>query len=281
MTNTDWHAPLELLARFVDQPGAIDDTTASSIEAHLVVCSECRQQLTAAADPACTAASWDEIADRIDRPRPTPLERILAWFGMGHGFARLVAATPSLQAAGLFVITFLAAAAAVVSRIAGAEGPFLVFAPLAPLGAVAASFAPLADPAGEAGVATPLHGAGLVVRRAVAVLIVTFVMLGVAALALPDLGPAAAAWVLPALALSLGTLALGTWLRVEMAVAVIAGGWLASMWSFWWAAGRANPIVDSTIFTTAGQLTAFAATLAAVVVIVARRDRFTILEAVS
>ena len=174
--------------------------------------------MTAAAAPALAATSWAAIADRIDRPRPTLLERFLRRLGIGSGTGRLLAATPALQLAGLAAVAAVALAAGMLSRTVGANGLFLVLAPLVPLAAVAASFAPAADPAGEAGVGTPLHGAGLVLRRAGAVLAVTFGLLGVAALALPDLGPAAAAWVLPALALTLGSLALGTWLRVEVAV---------------------------------------------------------------
>src|SRR5688572_27910602 len=108
MTHTDWHAPPALLAQFAQNPGAVDDMTASSIEAHLVTCVDCRAELTAASDPGLAAASWERIADRIDRPRPTVLERLLERVGIGSGFARLVAATPALQVAGLAAMAFVA-----------------------------------------------------------------------------------------------------------------------------------------------------------------------------
>jgi hypothetical protein len=253
--------------------------TAASVEAHLVVCADCRRQVTAAVGPALVTASWDAIADRIDRPRPALLERVLHRMGVGNGLGRLFAATPALQGAGLLAICVLAAGAVVVSRTTDAEGPFLVLAPLVPLAAVAASFAPAADPAGEAGVATAVHGAGLVVRRAVAIVGVTFGVLGAAALALPDLGPAAAAWVLPALALALGTLALGTWLRVEVAVGVLSGAWLSGVWSVWWLAGRDIPLADSATFSVTGQMIALAAAVAAAAIAATRRDHFATLEA--
>jgi hypothetical protein len=279
MTNSDWHAPPDLLARFAYDPSAVDDMTAASVEAHLVVCADCRTKMTAAVSPAVVTASWDAIADRIDQPRPALLERVLGRIGVGNGLGRLLAATPALQGAGLLAICVLAAGAVALSRTTDAEGPFLVLAPLVPLAAVAASFAPVADPAGEAGVATPMHGAGLVVRRAVAVVGVTFGVLGAAALALPDLGPAAAAWVLPALALALGSLALGTWLRVEVAVGVLAGAWLSGVWSLWWLAGRDIPLADSAAFSVTGQMTAFAAAVAAATIVATRRDHFATLEA--
>ena len=279
MTDTDWHASPTLLARFALDPSAVDDTTASSIEAHLVGCAECRSQLSAGADPAFVADSWAAVADRIDRPRASVVERLLDRLGISSGFARLLGATPALQAAGLTAVAALAVTAVVLSRTADAEGLFLVLAPLAPLLAVAASFTPAADPAGEAGVGTPLHGAGLVVRRAIVILGVSFGVLGVAALALPDLGPVAAAWVLPALALAVASLALGTWMRVEVAVGVLAGGWLFTLWSVWWLAGHDIAVADTVAFTAAGQMAAVAVTAAAAAVVVARRDQFATLEA--
>ena len=279
MTDTDWHAPPDLLARFALGPAAVDDMTAASVEAHLVVCADCRRQMTTAVDPVLVTASWDAIADRIDQPRPAPLERVLHRIGVGNGLGRLLAATPARQGAGLLAICVLAAGAVVLSLTADAAGPFLVLAPLVPLGAVAASFAPAADPAGEAGVATPMHGAGLVIRRAIAIVGITFGVLGAAALALPDLGPAAAAWVLPALALALGTLALGTWLRVEVAVGVLASAWLLGVSAVWWLAGRDIALADSVAFSVTGQVTALAVAAAAAAIAATRRDRFATLEA--
>jgi hypothetical protein len=224
------------------------------------------------------AASWDAIADRIDRPGTSVVQRLLERMGMDGGLARLLAATPALQAAGLAAVVALAVGAAVLSRTADAEGPFLVLAPLAPLAAVAASFAPASDPAGEAGVATPLHGVGLVVRRAFAILLVTFGSLGLAALALPDLGLEALAWVLPALALALGALGLSTFVRPEVGVPLLAGGWLVTVWTVRWIAGRELTYAASPTFALAGQMTALGLCLAALALLVARRDRFATLE---
>jgi len=279
MTNTDWHAPPDLLVQFARNPVAMDDMTAASVEAHLLVCADCRRQMTAAVSPACVTASWDAIADRIDQSRPALLERLLHRMGVGRGLGRLLAATPALQGAGLLAICILTAGAVMLSLTADAEGPFLVLAPLVPLAAVAVSFAPAADPAGEAGVATPVHGAGLVIRRAIAVVGINFCVLGAAGLALPDLGPAAAAWMLPALALALVALALGTWIRVEIAVAVLTSAWLLAVLSVWWLAGRDIQLAASPTFSVTGQFTALAAAVAAATIAAARRDHFATLEA--
>jgi hypothetical protein len=279
MTETDWHAPAALLARFLDDPGGLDDVTAASIEAHLVACASCRQQLTAAADPLAVVAGWDVVADRIDRPRAVLVERLLHRLGIGDLYPRLLAATPGLQAAGLAAVALVAASALALSRTADAQGPFLVIAPLAPLAAVALTFGSAADPAGEAAVATPMHGAGLMVRRAVAVLTLSFVLLGAAALAVPDFGPSAAAWMLPAFALSLGSLAVATWIRVEVAVAALGTAWLLAVWSVWTFGGQTGPIADSGAFAAGGQGMAFVLAVVGAVVVGARRDHFATLEA--
>lgn len=279
MTNTDWHVAAPLLARFADSPMSLDDTAAASVEAHLVACAECREQLRRNADPAQLAQSWDAVADRVDRNAVGLVERLLDRLGLHAGSSRLVAATPALRLAGLVSIAVVAAGATLASRAADAEGPFLVLAPLAPLAAVAASFAPAADPAGEAGVATPMWGPGLVLRRALAVLTVTFGLLAMASLALPGLGARSATWVLPALGLSFGVLALATWIRVEVAMASLAVLWLGLVFSGRWLTDHDAPFVDAATFEQGGQLVSLTVALVAVAVIHVRRGRFSTLEA--
>jgi hypothetical protein len=278
MTHTDWHVSDTLLHRFVEDPAGIDDVTASSVEAHLVACGDCRALLREHAAPASSQHSWDAIADRIDRPRLLLGERLLQLLGVQGSVARLLAVTPALRVAGLLAVVVVAAAAAAVSRSADAEGPFLLLAPLAPLAMVGLSFAPTGDPAAETGMATPLHGFGLMVRRTVAILLVTFGALGVATLAAPGLGLEAAGWVLPALALTIGSLCLATWLRIEVAVVLLAVAWVAVVVSLRWAAGHGVTYAASPAFSLAGQLTAGAVAMVAASLLVVRRDRFATLE---
>jgi hypothetical protein len=84
--------------------------------------------------------------------------------------------------------------------------------------------------------------------------------------------------VLPALALALGALALGTWLRVEVAVGVLSGAWLLAVWSVW-LAGRDIPLADSATFSVNGQMSALAVAVVAAVVAATRRNHFATLEA--
>lgn len=278
MTTSDWHVPEPLLARFVDDPASLDTTAAASAEAHLLACARCRHDLHRLADPTAIDHSWEGVADLVDRPRTGLVERLLERVGVHGGWGRLLAATPGLRLAGLLAIALVATGAAVASRVAEADGPFLVVAPILPLAAVAVSFAAQAEPAGEAAVATPLWGAGLVLRRTVAVLGITFAMLAIASLVAPAVDAGSLGWVLPGLALGLGALALTTWVRAETAVAVLAAAWIGIVFSARWQTGRDAAFVDSIVFEPLGQLAALLAACVATTLVLARRSRFSTLE---
>lgn len=278
-TSASWHAPRDVLTRFAHDPAGVDTATAASVETHLVACAGCRAELARLADPAMTAASWDAIADRIDRPRASLLQRILELVGVSSGSARLAAATPGLRLSGLTAVIGLTALAVVVARHADAHGPFLAVAPLVPLAAVALTFAAAVDPGGEAGVATAVHGAGLAVRRAVAVLVLAFAVLGTGALALPAFGSTPLGWVLPATALATGSLALGTWVRIEIALAGLAGAWATGVGILRYLEGIERPFADVALFSPAGQGLALALTVAGALVLAARADRYSTMEA--
>jgi hypothetical protein len=226
MTTDDWHAPPATLALFARSPETIDDATASSIELHLLACDACRRAVAAHADRSTLAASWDGVADRIDTPRPQPVERLLRLLGVRDTYARLVGATPALALAWLGAMVAVVASVVLVADVSGSAGPFLVVAPMIPLASVAVAFAASSDPAGEASRAAPLNGVAVALRRAVAVLASSLVVLALGALALPHLAMTDAAWVLPALGLSLAALALGTRIRTEVAAGALGGGWL-------------------------------------------------------
>ena len=189
-----------------------------------------------------------------------------------------MAATPALRFSGLAAVLAVTTLAVLASRQADADGPFLLLAPLVPLAVVAATFAPAFDPVGEAGLATPLHGAGLVVRRTVAVLLVAFAVLLVGSLATPELGSVSFAWVLPGLALALGSLALGTWIRIELAAGSLATAWSIGLLVLRWAEGRTTPFAEAAPFSTAGQVAALVLTAAAALVLVRRVGQYSTME---
>ena len=94
-----------------------------------------------------------------------------------------------------------------------------------PLAGIAAAYGQGVDPTYEVGLAAPMRSFRLLLIRAVAVLVTTTVMAGLAALALPGLQWTAAAWLLPSLGLTLASLALAT--RMP---ALVACGSLAALW---------------------------------------------------
>ena len=279
MTPTSaWHAPPELLARFAQDPTSLDVATASSVEAHLVACAACRAGVADHADQRVVDLSWAAVADRIDQPRPAVIERLLQRLGVQAATARLVTATPGLRASGVLGLALLSGLAVLASRQADAEGPFLLLAPLVPLVGVALSFASTSDPSGEAGLAAPVFGVGLALRRGAAVLALAFVLLGVAALTVPHLGAAPVAWVLPAAALVSLSLAGCTWVRPEVAVGGLAATWVLGISGAHWLGRFEEPVIELAPFTPVGQALALAALVAASGVLWLRADRFTTLE---
>jgi len=277
MTST-WHAPPDTLARFARFDESIDDVTASSIEEHLIHCASCRAAVASAADPIELGSSWVEVADAIDEPRRTFIERLLVRLGMPDDTARIVGATPGLRLAWLATTVLLAAAAIATARDTGSDTAFLILAPLVPLGSVALAFLPTEEPGGEAAQATPIFGVGLVLRRSLAILAPTFVILAIAGLAQPDLAAGGALWVLPGLALALASLALATYVRVTSATVTLAVAWVSLLASVSLLDGRRVPLAETMVFGLVGQSAALALVLVSVGGLYLRRDRFSTME---
>jgi Putative zinc-finger len=229
---TTWHADAALLARYAADE--LDDAGASSVEAHLMACETCRAALAPTMDAARLDVMWAEVADRVDAPRPSIVERGLVRLGVREHAARLLAATPSLRvswfAAEALVLGF---AVFIADRAAG--GPranlatllFLTTAAFLPVAGVAVAFGPRVDPTYEIGTAAPMRGYRLLLVRATAVLVTSLVLTSAAALALPGAGWTAVAWLLPSFGLTLGTLALATYVRPLHAVAAVGVAWVS------------------------------------------------------
>ena len=266
---TNWHAPADSLRRYAI--GTVDDVTACSIEAHLERCALCRGVIATDADPVLMEAMWDGVEDRVDHPHLRVVERALRGVGLDEGSARLVAATPGLRLAWLAAVALIVGLVVLMCASADSDALFLAVAPLLPLLGVAAVFAPGVEPAGEIGAATPLFGFGLVLRRSEAVLVASFGMLILGALALPGLELRDAGWVLPALALSLTTIALSTRLAVVPIASVLGSAWITGLGVLSYLDGRNLAVVDAAAFTVGGQI-AFASAAAVAFTVIALRD---------
>jgi hypothetical protein len=273
-----WHAAPDALARFARTPELLDDVTASSVEQHLLACDACRAVVADAAAPTAIAASWLAVAQVIDQPQPSVLERLLSRLGVREDTARLVAATGGLQLAWLGTVVVLACAAVAVSGDEGSDAFFLVVAPLLPLAATALAFLPATDPSSETGIATALHGVGVAIRRAIATVVPTLAVLALLTPALPEASARSAAWLLPSLALAASSLLLATLVRMPVAVGLAAAGWVAALATLRAAPGIGGPIGESPAFGPGGQLTAVAVLAMAVSGLVLRRDRFATME---
>ncbi len=220
-----WHAGTTELARYAT--GAVDAATASSVEAHLVSCAQCRAQVTSHVEPLRLERLWEAVLDAVDRPRTLWAERVLVRLGVVDHTARLLAATPSLQLSWLASVA-VALMFSVVAAHGGSEGLtlFLTVAPLVPLAGVAAAFGPELDRTQEITAATPMAGWRLLMLRGCAVFSVTVALAALSALALPEMRWTSAAWLLPALGLSLSALGLSTFMSVDRAAGAVAVAWV-------------------------------------------------------
>lgn len=222
-----WHVQEPTIDAYL--AGRIDDAAAFSLEAHVLACADCRDAVSARADSDRQERIWANVRSAIERPREGLAERALLGIGVRSDTARLLATTPTLRGSWLAAVAATLAFAVVASRaIGGSPLPFLALAPLVPLAGVAVTFGRPADPAWEVGLSTPTGGFTLMLIRSTAVLAVSVFLAGLAAVALPGAGWSAVAWLLPALALTVLSLAASsTGLSTTTAAGLVAGAWLA------------------------------------------------------
>lgn len=173
--------------------------------------------------------NWWAITVELDAPRPSVVERMLRSLGFPARVTRVVTATPALRrswflALGLVVVVGLGAADAADPR--GSLFTLLFLAPLVPVLGVALAYGPSSDPAYEAQLATPMRGLRLLAVRASTVLAVAAVVITAGAVLSPITRPMAAAWLLPALALTTASLASMTRLSPRRATAAVAVAWV-------------------------------------------------------
>ena len=224
----NWHADDAVLAGYA--AGTLGEATAFSVEAHLLACAVCRARTAPYADAPRLDAVWSGVQELVDRPRETPVERVLLRLGVPEHVARLLAATPSLTLSWLSAIALCLAFAVVAAHESEkAVGAFLVLAPLLPLAGVAAAYGPWLDPVYEIALAAPLRTFRLLLLRTSVVVSGTTLLTAVAALALPSLEWRAAAWLLPALGLVLASLALATYVTPAWAFGGVATVWVGSV----------------------------------------------------
>ncbi|GAA1278287.1 zf-HC2 domain-containing protein [Saccharothrix xinjiangensis] len=206
------HASVELITRYAageDLP--VDQVWA--VEAHLEGCELCRLRLADVAPPpvtALTAAVWAGL-EPAGTPAPVRRNRapwaapsLLPWLAM----------TAFVVFAVLFV-DFIAPPGEVPSAL-------LLIAPVLPVLGVAGAWTRAVDPAHELVASTARAGLELVLRRTLAVLLAVLPPLLVGGWLT---GASPAYWLLPSLAVTSVTLALGSVLGVRRAAVATTAAW--------------------------------------------------------
>jgi len=259
-----WHLDDDVLARYA--AGTARTSEAASAEAHLVGCAQCRAAVTPHADPARLDTVFANLTDVLDMPRAGLVERLLRAVHVRPATARLLVATPALRTSWVLSIAgALAFAVAAVQQGSESRHLFLALAPLLPVLGVAIAYGRDADPAYDVTVASPYGGFRLVLLRTAAVVATTSVLTLLTAVVVPDAG-LAAAWLLPALALTTATLVAATVWRPAASAAVVASCWLTVVV----VAAR----TDADVSDARGQATYAVLLAVAAAVLAARRDRF-------
>lgn len=261
---TPRHPGEQLLRRYArgDDDIAADELWA--VESHLETCAPCRGRL--APEPIATAV-WADLAPLIDRTPQMP--RAHAWRRRVHGWVSPVAG-PWLA----MILVVTAAAVALDQLGSAADGGVslvLLIAPVLPVLGVAASWGRALDPAYEFAAATPRAGLPLVFRRTASVLAV--VVPGLTAASLLT-GVGLSRWLLPCLAFTAGTLALGALVGITRAAIALIAAWAAAIVVPTVAFNRTSAALDH----AATPLWAGVLVLGLAVIIV-RRMAFTRLEA--
>ncbi|MER6094850.1 zf-HC2 domain-containing protein [Streptomyces sp. NPDC001728] len=230
-----WHVSDALALRYAE--GSAAETDAWSLEKHVESCTSCAGRVSetvraGVAGPALAAVRHELLTSLGHRPAPataaTPHSRLgrraRLWYAVGPALRGSWVVAVLLVVGGAFGLAHGAG-------VQGARGLLLAVSPVLPLAGVAVSYGRHADPLHEITAATPSGGLRLLLTRAAAVLGVCVPLLTAGGALLPSAAgiPGAAAWLLPGLALTLATLALGSFVGCQAAAATLGGGWLLAV----------------------------------------------------
>jgi hypothetical protein len=230
---------------------------------------------TANIDQARLAANWRAITAELDAPRPVRVERMLLALRLPPHVVRMIVATPALRRS-----WYLSILAVVLVGLGGAEPDrpdslfaLLVLAPMLPVLGVAMAYGTTADPSHEIQLATPTRGLRVIAIRATTVLVVSIVIVGSLSLLSPAARPMAAAWLLPALAVTSSSLAMMTLRPPRQATLIVAVAWFAAVIT-----AQVGGDDQLAAFRAGGQIVSFAVAIVACIVIITRRNSYEQME---
>jgi hypothetical protein len=226
---TTWHVDERSAVRYA--MADTDPVTAASIDAHLMVCEQCRAMVARFADTDLLASIWDDVAGVLDQPQIGWVERILRRIGCSDSVSRIISASTRAQLSFLMVVA-VSVALAILSSVSASEvdnafGLFLIVAPLGPLAATASAFSRWTDPTYALTRTLPVSTWKIILVRTIAAVVPAIVLTAASTPWLLDRGWMSAAWLLPSLALAAVVLALSSWVDIEIATVGVALAWLA------------------------------------------------------
>lgn len=210
------HASAELIAGYAAGAELPGDRV-WALEAHLESCAQCRARLAEHQSPAVSAlveGVWAGLGPALDAAAPARKPRA-RW---------LVTWVTPVMVPWVVMVLLVPVIALMFDVVARGVSLIALLAPVLPVLGVAASWSRGLDPAHEMVTATPRAGLFLVLRRTTAVLVVVLPVLLVAGWVT---GEGFGLWLLPSLAFTTGTLALGSVVGMNRAAAVLVAVWLA------------------------------------------------------
>ncbi|MET8361587.1 zf-HC2 domain-containing protein [Micromonospora sp. NPDC005171] len=215
---TGFHVDVDVLAAYAED--RLADVDAWSVEAHLDRCSACRMGVT---PDASVALMIEAVAVALDNRLPAQgqVRPATGW----RRVRVLVAAGPAARAAWLLsvAVTGVLTAGLAVSPTVVPPWLLLLIAPALPVAGTALSYGPRTDPLHDV-IAGTQGGLRIVLWRTLAVLAVA-APVAVLAGAVTDIGTPVL-WLLPCVALTALTLALGSLIEPAYAAPVVAGAWV-------------------------------------------------------
>jgi hypothetical protein len=225
----DWHADAVSLQALAD--GRLGPVLASSLESHMMRCSDCRTALNALELDRVGGQlerAWTGVRDRIEAPADSGVvEAWLRRLGFRSDQLRLLTAVPALRGAWLTGVTLALVFAGVAAGFAGDRGLafFLLVAPLAPVAGVAMAYGGDADPSQEIVVTTPFSAVRLLLLRAAAVVATSVPIAVLVGLLVHGPGWLFVAWLTPAAACVAVTLALSPYVGLTSSATLVGAVW--------------------------------------------------------
>lgn len=225
-----WHVGERDLRAWIEGTAAL--TSAVSIEQHLERCTTCQDSVAALTRTRVATldveASWTAIRDEIE-PQPLPwMGRQLRRLGVSEPSSWVTSSAPALTGAWVTAVTLVLGTVLAAALWAGEPGQalFLALAPVLPMLGVASSYGAEVDPMYELTIAAPFSKLRILLLRTTAVVAVCIPLSIVGGMAMEGPWWVAVAWLLPAAAFLLITLASATFVPPHYAATITGLTWV-------------------------------------------------------